>query len=224
MSKKISELPDATALNDADLFEVVQGGVSKKISGDRLKPSGLGDRSRQNNGDRLVGDGFIEVAHLAITLVVNSISINTNVHYSEAIAPFIRIAAGMSGYTSPITIDASWYYYSNAFSSGTALVNATSQSLASLNQSAPFVLKTNVNPTTGKISLWIKFPSPVYLPRLTISTLAMGFLDMGATQLANWTITYNDPEPSNNVGTLAIVQTLNTANTIKAADGTIKAL
>lgn len=31
MSKKISELPDATLpLNDADLFEVVQGGVNKK--------------------------------------------------------------------------------------------------------------------------------------------------------------------------------------------------
>lgn len=185
---------------------------------------GLKSRAFQADGERLLGLNISEAGTVSGGLV-SSLTIHTTMPYTESESPLIRCVGCINGYTSPFTLDLSWYYYQGSFNSGVALLNSASPAISSL-QGAP-ALKVSVyrRPETGLMSIYIGFPGLIYLPRFAMYSIQTGALEMPAVYTSNWATVADIAPPTTamNMGALTVITTLNTANCARQADGLIKA-
>lgn len=186
---------------------------------------GLKSRAFQADGERLLGQNTTEAGRASGSLV-SSLTIHTTIPYTESESPLIRCVGCINGYTSPFTLDLSWYYYQGAFSSGVALLNAASPAIGSVQSGSALKVSVYRRPETGLMSIYIGFPGVVYLPRFAMYSIQTGTLEVPAAFASNW-ITEADiapPTSGMNLGALNVITTLNTANCAKQADGSIKAI
>lgn len=202
--------------------KVLTDGPGLAASQQRL---GLKSRAFQADGERLVGQNITEAGKVNGSLV-SSLTVHTTMPYTETESPLIRCIGCINGYTSPFTLDLSWYYYQGAFNTGVALLNSASSSIGNL-QGGP-ALKVSVyrRPETGLISIYIGFPGKVYLPRFAMYSIQTGALEVSTAYMSGWTTVADiaPPTASMNMGELTVISTLNTANCARQADGTIKAI
>lgn len=186
---------------------------------------GLKSRAFQADGERLLGQNITEAGKASGGLV-SSLTVHTSMPYTESESPLIRCLGCINGYTSPFTLDLSWYYYQGSFNSGVALLNSASPGISSV-QGVPG-LKVSVyrRPETGLMSIYIGFPGAVYLPRFAMYSIQTGALEVPAAYTSNWTTVADiaPPTAAMNMGALTVITTLNTANCARQADGLIKAI
>lgn len=186
---------------------------------------GLKSRAFQADGERLLGQNTTEAGRANGSLV-SSLTIHTAMPYTESESPLIRCVGCINGYTSPFTLDLSWYYYQGSFSSGVALLNAASPAIGNVQGGSSLKVTVYRRPETGLMSIYIGFPGVVYLPRFAMYSIQTGILEVPAAFASNW-LTEADigpPTSDMNVGALNVITTLNTANCAKQADGSIKAI
>lgn len=186
---------------------------------------GLKSRAFQADGERLLGQNTTE-AGKANGSLVSSLTIHTAIRYTESESPLIRCVGCINGYTSPFTLDLSWYYYQGSFSSGVALLNAASPAIGNLQGGPSLKVRVYRRPETGLMSIYIGFPGVVYLPRFAMYSIQTGALEVPAAFASNWLTEVDIAPPTSdmNVGVLNVITTLNTANCAKQADGSIKAI
>lgn len=182
----------------------------------------LKDRALQANYSPLTGQLYREVGVAASNSVVSGFTLRTNVPANEGPAPLVRLHGCVNGYTSPITIDLSWYFYMGQVSTAVALINTASQSVGSLASGGG--MNITVFAENGKANLYFRLPMAIYLPRFAVSCIHTGALPMGDGQETGWTIVPDAPAPASNLvqAPFNIVTTLNTANCKVGNDGTIK--
>lgn len=186
---------------------------------------GLKARAFQADGERLNGQNVTEVARVNGGLI-SSLTLHTTMPYTEAESPLLRCVGCLSGYTSPFTLDLSWYYYQGSFNTGVALLNTASPTISSLQGVPPLKVNVYRRPETGLMSIYIGFPVQVYLPRFAIFSIRTGALEVPAAYFSNWTTVADiaPPTAAMNMGALTVINTLNTANCARQADGSIKAI
>ncbi|QHF27379.1 hypothetical protein [Pseudomonas sp. R32] len=203
--------------------DTVRSGFEKHNRNFQQLNSSLKDRAFQADGSLLQGYLSREVAQVGLGYVT-SFTIKTKIPAGEASAPLLKLQGCASGYTSPVTIDLSWYFYQGVVNSGFALVNATSPSLATLGYFPGSSMQIIVYAENGLTNLYIKFPLKVYLPRFALSVIDTGNLNMPLGEEKGWTITGDLPAPASGLvqSPLTIINTLNTSNCKVGNDGTIK--
>ncbi|MGU3309768.1 pyocin knob domain-containing protein [Pseudomonas sp. M5A4_2d] len=186
---------------------------------------GLKSRAFQADGERLLGQNTAE-AGKANGGLVSSLTIHTTMPYSESASPLIRCVGCINGYTSPFTLDLSWYYYQGSFNSGVALLNSASPAIGSLQNVPPLKVSVYRLPETGLMSIYIGFPGVVYLPRFAMYSIQTGAIEVSAAYTLGWTTVADIAPPTTamNMGALTVITTLNTANCARQADGLIKAI
>ncbi|MDF9755460.1 hypothetical protein ACVWY1_001442 [Pseudomonas sp. TE6288] len=180
------------------------------------------DRALQANYSPLVGQLYREVGVAASHTIVSSFTLRTKMPAEDGIAPLVRLHGCVNGYTSPITIDMSWYFYLGQVNTAVALVNTSSPNIGSLASGGG--LKITVYAENGKANLHFKLPMGIYLPRFAVSCTNPGALSVDNGLEAGWTVVFDAPAPPSNLvqAPFNVVTTLNTANCKVGNDGTIK--
>ncbi|MDF9616142.1 hypothetical protein P5705_00650 [Pseudomonas entomophila] len=180
------------------------------------------DRALQANYSPLSGQLYREVGVAATHNITSGFTLRTNIPAEDGVAPLIRLHGCVNGYTSPITIDLSWYFYLGKVNTAVALVNTTSQNIGSLATGAG--LKISIFAENGKANLYFNLPMAIYLPRFAVSCINTGALSVDNGLETGWTVVFDGPAPASNLvqAPFTVVTTLNTANCKVGNDGTIK--
>lgn len=180
------------------------------------------DRALQANYSALSGQLYREVGIAASSANVTSLTIRTQVPAISGIAPVVRLQGCLDTYTSPVTLDLSWYFYNGVVSSAFGLLDSASPAIATL--ASATALQVVLYAEGGMANLYVKFPKAVYYPRLAVSCLHTGALPMGAGTETGWEVAFDAPAPAASLVQAAfkLTTTLNTANCKVGNDGTIK--
>lgn len=213
-------------------FEIINMGAAPTgVGGDTVRTgfdkvnrnlAQLKDRALQPDYSTLSGQLYREVGVMAVSNYVNAFTLKTKVPSAGGIAPMVRLHGCLATYTSPITIDLSWYFYDGKIVAATALVNTSSREMGTL--AANNGLQIILYEENGLANLYLKFPARAYYPRFAVSCLNTGALAMPGGQESDWGIVVDGPPPAAALQQVpfTIVSTLNTANCKVGNDGTIK--
>lgn len=213
-------------------FETIELGASPSgVGGDTVR-SGfekvnrnlglLKDRAYQPNYSILSGQLFREVGVAATSGYISSLTIRTKVPAITGIAPLVRLQGCLETYTTPVTLDLSWYFYDGLINSAYGLLSSASTTLNTLAPAS--AMQVVLYAENGLANLYIKFPTSSYYPRLAVSCLNTGALTMSGGMESGWQVLFDAPAPAATLiqAPIKITTTLNTANCKVGNDGTIK--